>query len=46
VQSVHPSNGLANVAMRDVSFEVGPDDRGGAAALVAPERCLEPGVTP
>jgi len=46
MQSVHPSNGLANVAMRDVSFEVGPGDRGDANDSVAHDRCLEPGVTP
>lgn len=32
VQSVHPSNGLANVAMSDVSFETGAGANGSAAA--------------
>lgn len=31
VQSLHPSNGLANVAMSDVSFETGEDTRNSTA---------------
>jgi lipopolysaccharide transport system ATP-binding protein len=43
VESIHPSNGLANVAMRDVSFEIG---RSSHATLEgdAGERRLESGA--
>jgi lipopolysaccharide transport system ATP-binding protein len=46
VQSIHPSSGLANVAMRDVSFEIGRGTQNISCRLITGEPRFEPAVAP